>query len=56
MAGIELRGGGEGVLRLVGRNTTLGSADLTMIEQEMSGNINSAIIRNLSRAKQTYKD
>lgn len=30
----------------------LGSADLTVIEQEMSGNINSVIIRNLSRAKQ----
>lgn len=30
----------------------LGSADLTLIEQEMSGNINSMIIRNLSRAWQ----
>ena len=47
MAGIELRGGGEEAK--VGRQKyhMLGSADLTLIEQEMSGNINPVIIRNL---------
>lgn len=53
MAGIELRWGKEAK---VGRQKyhMLGSADLTLtlIEQEMSGNINSVIIRNLSCAKQ----
>lgn len=51
MAGIELR---EGKEAKVGRQKyhMLGSADLTLIEQEMSGNINSVIIRNLSCAKQ----
>lgn len=52
MAGIELRGKKDEAKVDRKKHHVLGPANLTVMEQEISGNINSVFINNLSYPKQ----